>query len=218
MVEINRELKLRIISAIPMIAVALLAIGLGGMWFAGLVLAGAVLMSFEWNQLVTANDNKPEQKWYLIGIAYVVVPCLALLYIREQGAALAFWYFSVIWALDIGAYFTGKFVGGAKLAPAISPGKTWSGLGGGVLAAMVVGGLIAIFAGGQSFFLVILASVLALLAQAGDLYESWIKRQFGLKDSSSLIPGHGGILDRVDGIVASAPILALVNLIFGPLL
>lgn len=218
MMEFNRELRLRIVSAAILLPLALSAIIAGGMWFSALVLSGAVLMGYEWNQLITAKGHVPEKKWHFAGIAYVGAPCLALLYLREQGLPLTLWLFAVIWSLDIGAYFTGKTFGGPKLAPKISPGKTWSGLAGGVLSAMVIGGLISVFAGGNSLHMTILASLLAVIAQIGDLFESWVKRHYGVKDSGNLIPGHGGILDRVDGLVPTAPILAIANLLFGPLL
>ncbi|MBL0317796.1 MAG: CDP-archaeol synthase [Alphaproteobacteria bacterium] len=218
MLQFNHELRLRILSSAVLLPVALASIIAGEMWFAALILAGAVLMSFEWNQLITARGHIPEKRWHFVGIAYVGAPCLALLYLREQGLPITLWLFAVIWSLDIGAYFTGKTFGGPKLAPQISPGKTWTGLAGGVLASMVVGGFISVFTGGNSVEMTILASILSVIAQCGDLFESWVKRVFGVKDSGNLIPGHGGILDRVDGLVPTAPLLALYNLMFGPLL
>jgi phosphatidate cytidylyltransferase len=122
--------------------------------------------------------------------------------------ALVIWLIAVVWATDTGAYLVGRKLGGPKLAPAISPGKTWSGLAGGVGAAALTGLVAAkLHDDGRVVTLVAASMVLALVAQVGDLFESGLKRRFGAKDSSNLIPGHGGVLDRVDGILAA--VLAL---------
>jgi phosphatidate cytidylyltransferase len=146
------------------------------------------------------------------GALYVCVPMLSLLYLREQGGVgllLAFWALGLVWATDIGAYFVGRSVGGPKLAPRISPGKTWSGLAGGVVAALVFGFLLHVWAG-LPVRLAAASGLLAAVAQAGDLFESWLKRRAGVKDSGTLLPGHGGLLDRLDGAVAAAPLAALL--------
>ncbi|MEZ5708473.1 MAG: phosphatidate cytidylyltransferase [Blastomonas sp.] len=145
------------------------------------------------------------------GIAYAAFPVLALLYLRQQddGLMLALWAMSIVWATDIGAYFAGRAIGGPKLAPAISPSKTWAGLGGGVFAALLLG-LLFYQNFGLPLVLALASGLLAVLAQTGDLLESHLKRQAGVKDSGNLIPGHGGVLDRVDGLVPVAPVAALV--------
>jgi len=145
------------------------------------------------------------------GIYYVGLPVLALLYLRnqEQGLLLAFWALGLVWATDIGAYFTGRSLGGPKLAPAISPSKTWSGLGGGVVAALLFGFILHNLLG-LPIRLAAASGFLAVVAQLGDLFESWLKRRAGVKDSGSLLPGHGGVLDRLDGVVTAAPIAALL--------
>ena len=145
------------------------------------------------------------------GAAYVGLPVLALLLLRSQegGLVLAFWAMALVWATDIGAYFAGRSIGGPKLAPAISPNKTWAGLGGGVLAAGAFGAALHLW-GGLPFVLAAATPLLAVLAQAGDLYESWLKRRAGVKDSGNVLPGHGGVLDRLDGLVPVAPIAALL--------
>ena len=122
-------------------------------------------------------------------------------------------------ATDIGAYFTGRIVGGAKLAPQISPGKTWAGLGGGVAAAAVVGGIGYIFVPfpNKIYWAILLGMLIAIIAQMGDLFESWLKRRADVKDSGSLIPGHGGLLDRVDGMIFTLPIFALLLYLSGTL-
>ncbi len=161
-----------------------------------------------------------ERGWALAsGVIYCGLPVLALLYLRgdpEDGLLLALWAMALVWATDIGAYFAGRSIGGPKLAPAISPNKTWAGLIGGMVAALATGFAMHFYAG-LPFFLVVASPVLAVLAQCGDLLESGMKRKAGLKDSSNLIPGHGGVLDRVDGlvpvaIVAGATVAILQNI------
>ena len=149
-----------------------------------------------------------------VGVPYVFVPVAALIFLREQqsgGLLLAFWALSLVWATDIGAYFAGRAIGGPKLAPRVSPSKTWAGLGGGVLAALVLGFVLHRFAG-LPIQLAAASGLLAVAAQLGDLLESAMKRRAGVKDSGSLLPGHGGVMDRLDGVVAAAPIASLLYL------
>lgn len=151
-----------------------------------------------------------------LGIPYICVPIMALLLLREQtpnayGLLLTFWALALVWATDIGAYFAGRAIGGPKLAPRVSPSKTWSGLGGGVLAALLVGFLLYRFAQ-LPIQLAAASGLLAVAAQLGDLLESWMKRRAGVKDSGTLLPGHGGVMDRLDGVVAAAPLAALCYL------
>ena len=148
------------------------------------------------------------------GIVYVGLPVMALLVIRrqEEGIVFAVWALASVWACDIGAYFTGRFVGGPKLAPAISPNKTWAGLIGGVVLASLFAASMH-FQYGLALRLTLATPMLAVLAQAGDLYESWLKRRAGVKDSGTLLPGHGGVLDRLDGLVPVAPLAALLILL-----
>jgi phosphatidate cytidylyltransferase len=135
---------------------------------------------------------------------------LALLVLRESpdGLLLAFWAMALVWATDIGAFFAGRAIGGPKLMPAVSPNKTWAGLIGGVLGAGLFA--LALTSWGLPWPLVFATPVLAVVAQGGDLYESWLKRRAGVKDSSNILPGHGGVLDRLDGLVPVAPIAALL--------
>jgi phosphatidate cytidylyltransferase len=121
-----------------------------------------------------------------------------------------------VWATDIGAYVVGRSAGGAKLAPRISPGKTWSGLFGGMAWAAVASAVVSYtFDAGQTIDLAIIGAGLAVVAQLGDLLESAAKRRAGVKDSGSLIPGHGGLLDRVDGLVAVLAAVAVIRLLIG---
>lgn len=150
------------------------------------------------------------------GAVYIGLPVLALLLLRgdAHGLLLASWALATVWATDIGAYFAGRAIGGPKVAPAISPNKTWAGVIGGMLAASLFG--IALHAlGGLPMRLMIAAPALAVAAQAGDFYESWLKRRAGVKDSGTLLPGHGGVLDRLDGVVPVAPLAALWALAHG---
>jgi len=155
--------------------------------------------------------------WWLSGLAYVGLPMLAMWWLRTLDTGqLVFWLFIIVWATDIGGYFVGKSVGGPKLAPQVSPKKTWSGLLGGI--ALSIGAsliLVLVLNLPLTLTVLILASgLLAVWAQVGDLFESGIKRHFGVKDSGELIPGHGGLLDRVDGLVFVAPAIAILILVF----
>lgn len=153
----------------------------------------------------------------LFGVLYIALPALALVTIRgvdKIGALATILLFAAVWATDIGAYFAGKTIGGAKLAPSISPGKTWSGAIGGLAAAAIAGAIMASIVGHTSTLsLCLFAVVLSAASQVGDLFESATKRQAGVKDSSRLIPGHGGVLDRIDGLVFAATVAFAVGLI-----
>jgi len=145
----------------------------------------------------------------MIGTIYCGLPVLSLVLIREQhdGIVFAFWTMALVWVTDIGAYFAGRSIGGAKLAPAISPNKTWAGLFGGIVLAALFG-ILMHYAYGLALRLTLASPALAVVAQAGDLYESWLKRRAGVKDSGNILPGHGGVLDRLDGLVPVAPVAA----------
>lgn len=146
-----------------------------------------------------------------LGALYVGLPVLALLLIREQpeGMIYTIWALALVWACDIGAYFAGRTIGGPKLAPVISPNKTWAGLIGGVVLASLLG-VAMHYQYALPLRLTLATPLLAALAQMGDLYESWLKRRAGVKDSGTILPGHGGVLDRLDGIVPVAPVAALL--------
>lgn len=154
--------------------------------------------------------------WPTLGVAYVGLPCLAMVWLRsapDRGLQTMLWLLAVVWATDIGAYFIGRRMGGPRMAPRISPGKTWSGLVGGVACAALVGYLAGAIAGlSRSGALAVAGAGLAVVSQTGDVAESWVKRRFGVKDSGALIPGHGGILDRLDGLLFAALVVALAIL------
>ncbi|MGB3813976.1 MAG: phosphatidate cytidylyltransferase [Shinella sp.] len=143
--------------------------------------------------------------WLAGGIVYSGLTVISLATIRgdtAHGFAAMLFIFAVVWATDILAYFIGRAIGGPKLAPSISPGKTWSGAIGGALSAVIAGTLVHMaFFSLNGLWVPIIALVLSVFSQIGDLFESFIKRRFGAKDSSRLIPGHGGVMDRVDGLV-----------------
>jgi phosphatidate cytidylyltransferase len=145
------------------------------------------------------------------GMLYVGIPSFALLVIEWARFDLVFWLMLVTWATDIFAYFAGRSIGGPKLAPKISPNKTWAGLIGGMAGAALVGaGAAWLLSIGEPFFW--LGAPMGLLAQLGDLYESRVKRKLGVKDSGALLPGHGGVLDRLDGLlpVVLATLIVLI--------
>lgn len=153
-------------------------------------------------------------KWALLGLFYVCLPTISLLYLRSDakyGFEAVLCLFLIVWATDTAAYFAGRYFGGKKLAPAISPGKTWSGAIGGTFAGLLTGALVAISMNSEPVILALIGLLLSVIAQAGDLAESAIKRHFGVKDSSNLIPGHGGVLDRLDGIVTASVAAALIS-------
>ena len=186
-----------------MVVVALMAAVLGGYYFAFMVAAAATGMFYEWMRIVRGWGLH----WSVGGFFYCLLPALTLLWIRDrsgdQGLSLLLWVFIVTWSTDIGAYFAGKRFGKRKLAPTISPGKTVEGLWGGMAAAALLGAAW-VLSTDLNWALIPLAPLFAVAAQAGDLFESKMKRTAGIKDSGSWLPGHGGLLDRLDGLVPVA--------------
>lgn len=159
-----------------------------------------------------------EGRWAGEGVLYSGLALFSLLAIRHgtNGLLLTFFLFFVVWATDIFAYFTGRNLGGPKLWARVSPKKTWSGAIGGLVLAVVFGiSVAAAFGMNELVAWGLLSAGLSIVSQAGDLLESAIKRHFDVKDSSQLIPGHGGIMDRIDGLVAAAIFAVLVGILFG---
>ena len=196
------ELLVRTATGMALIAVALAATVVGGNSFAIMVAAVATLMFYEWTRVVRSWGAG----WYASGFVYALVPALALLWMRERyvhGLELVIWVFIVTWSTDIGAYFAGRSFGKRKLAPAISPNKTVEGLIGGIVAAGLLGAAWVV-ATDLPRTLLLFAPIFAAAAQAGDLFESGMKRKAGVKDSGDWLPGHGGALDRLDGLVPVA--------------
>ena len=203
------ELVTRAVTGVALVVLALMAAVVGGYYFAVLAAAAATAIFYEWSRIVRGWGAG----WMIGGFLYALVPAISLLWIRDRadnGLALILWVFIVTWTVDIGAYAAGRSFGRRKLAPAISPGKTWEGLYGGVAAAAVLGG-IWVFITGLSPMLYLAAPIFAVAAQAGDLFESWMKRRAGIKDSGDWLPGHGGVLDRLDGFVVVASLTALLQ-------
>jgi phosphatidate cytidylyltransferase len=154
--------------------------------------------------------------WALVGLVYAALPAAALVFLRGDqalGAVAVIYLFAVAWSTDTASYAAGRLIGGPKLAPRISPQKTWSGFLAGALLPALVGIVFAtLLKSGSAFRLALVSVGLAVACQMGDLLESWVKRRFGAKDSSQLIPGHGGFLDRIDGLLLAAVLASLIAL------
>lgn len=178
--------------------------------FYALLLISALLMHSEWMDLTI---DSPPLLSRLGGLVYIGLPIWSLIALYSSHSSTSVLVlFALVWTTDSCAYFTGKRFGVRRLWPRISPNKTWEGLAGGVLAAAFCGGLASFF-GALALSVpygVLLGGVIALISQAGDLFESWLKRRAGVKDSGSFIPAHGGILDRVDGLIFAAPAFLMI--------
>lgn len=243
------ELGVRTLSAIVMVAVAGTALWLGGAVWIAFVCAIAVGVLYEWVRLSRRGTQNPAERgfWNFAGMLYVGTAAAMLLFLRNPVFSLAplLTVLLGVIAVDVGAYFTGRTLGGPKIAPSVSPSKTWSGLAGGILGATLAlfgaarlwqEGVISLAATGieadrasclgtqpcaylaqgtVALFATCLMTgvLLAVCAQGGDFFESWMKRRAGVKDSGSLIPGHGGFFDRVDGLLAVLFVLALMLLL-----
>ncbi len=200
--------------AAALLAVVLLALVLG-------YSAAGVLVLLALSVLASLVDSKiaGQGSWAPAGLAYAGLSGVSLAWLRDgnQAGLLAILFlFAVVWATDIFAYFVGRSLGGPKLAPSISPGKTQSGALGGTLGGVVAGVALAAFAGlGNLPLLALVAFLLSVVSQVGDLFESWVKRRHGVKDSGNIIPGHGGVMDRVDGLVAAAFALYAIGFMLG---
>jgi phosphatidate cytidylyltransferase len=201
------ELLVRTATGVVMAVVALFAAFQGGYALAVLAAAAATAVFYEWTRLAKGWGAA----WYIGGFAYALLAALSLLWVRERaedGLSLLLWIFIIVWATDIGAYISGRSIGGPKLAPAISPGKTWAGFYGGVAAATLFGGAW-VLTTGLHWLVLLLAPLFSVASQGGDLFESWMKRRAGVKDSGRLLPGHGGVFDRLDGLLPVAILTAL---------
>jgi phosphatidate cytidylyltransferase len=196
-------------------AVVLLAVGfaMAEMFATSLLMVGlGAAASFAF-----AQATERRRRWPLLASPYICIPCIALIWLRGDpmiGRDITFWLLATVWATDIGAFAVGRTLGGPKLAPRFSPAKTWSGLVGGMLSAALAGyAVTGVFGTSNQAILVGLSLVIAAWSQVGDITESALKRHFGAKDSGSIIPGHGGFLDRLDGLLFAAPATAAIVLI-----
>lgn len=204
----NADLPVRAASAVVMLAVAGLALWAGDPWLDLFIVLIALACVVELGRLVTlaTQPGLGRIAALLGGLVYVALAASALV---QMPVEVLLSVLLIVIATDTGAYFSGRTIGGPKIAPKISPSKTWAGLLGGMLAAgLVAVGMVYFNAGDKALPVVPLAlgigALLAVLAQAGDFFESWLKRRAGVKDSSNLIPGHGGVFDRVDGLLPVA--------------
>jgi phosphatidate cytidylyltransferase len=211
------DLGIRVISALVLAPVAVACVWLGGIAFAVVVVATAGGLAVEWLRLLRVSRHGAAPR--VAGLGYVLLAAVSLLWLRSDpaaGRADVLFLLCVVWSNDTGAYLLGRWIGGPRLAPRISPGKTWSGAAGGLLAAVAVGLLAAhVLADAPSWRAIPLSAALAVVAQGGDLLESFVKRRLEVKDSGHLIPGHGGLFDRLDALLAAAPVAALLALIWG---
>ena len=273
----DRNLLVRLISALILVPIVLIDIWVGQWWFAALVVFGIGAATREWVRMIGGQASKPvapviilamiaaalgvafllvpndlvaaadraralqidvtfmlimvigvcaltfalgiitdvkQRVPMALGVPYLLLPAIALIWMREQpeGLRLIIYLMIVVWATDTGAYLVGRLIGGAKLAPTISPNKTWSGAIGGTLIAGLSGLAIGLWFGSELPVVAFsLALFLAVISQFGDLLESGVKRNYAVKDSGGFIPGHGGILDRVDGLLAASVGLALFH-------
>jgi phosphatidate cytidylyltransferase len=205
----------RVLAAAGGVLMAALVFGYFGRW--EIALDAALLGA------VTAALLAPPTRrgWLAAGTLYASIVVLAPMLLRadpKYGFSAIIFLFAVVWGTDVFAYFVGRSIGGPKLVPSISPNKTWSGAIGGSVAAMCVGGVTAnLIDGSAAGWLVLVALAISIISQVGDLFESWVKRRFAAKNSSELIPGHGGLMDRLDGFIAAALAGALIGIVRGGL-
>jgi phosphatidate cytidylyltransferase len=194
-------------AVLPVLAMALGAAG------AALLLAAACVAAL-W--LAAGFEGAPAPSWSALGTGWIALPCAAVVWLESRGGWPAIlWLFLTVWATDSGAFVAGRWLGGPRLAPRFSPNKTWAGFAGGALSAALVGWVAAALAHAPALPLVAAGVGLSVAAQAGDLAESLAKRRFGAKDSGQIIPGHGGLLDRLDGMLGAAALQWLLTLAAG---
>lgn len=212
-----KDLSTRTLSAALLAPLFLACLWVGGwFWWTVLFLLFSQLMR-EW--LAMARPRWGFWAWP-VGFAYTLAPTCGFLFaIRQEsvvGLGNALFVVLLVWAADIGAYLFGRLIGGPKLAPAISPGKTWSGALGGLLCAALVGLAAARLSAAPMLPALLIGAGLGIVSELGDLLESAIKRHFGVKDSGTIIPGHGGLLDRLDALLAVATAAIILVLTRGP--
>lgn len=187
----------------PLVAIAFVLIGPA----AGMIVMLAALV-------IAGIAGAGNRVWLIAGVVYLSLPALAILTLRADpifGLAAVATLFGIVWLTDTGAYAFGRLIGGPRLAPTISPGKTWAGAFGGLFLAVAGIFVLTLFLEVEGpIGAIALAVILSITTQCGDLFESWVKRRFDKKDSGTIIPGHGGILDRIDGLMFAAPVMAAI--------
>ena len=217
------NLTLRWISSLILAPFVLAITWYGGWPFVALWTIASCIVLWEWSMLVRSGSTASVAfvGWMIAGLAYAAVLAVAPALLRAD-AALGFvaivFLFAIVWSTDVLAYFAGRALGGPKLMPAVSPKKTWSGAAGGMLGAVAAGLVVLKLAGLQlTVAAAAVALMLSVVSQAGDLLESAIKRRFNAKDASHLIPGHGGLMDRLDGFLTAVLAATMVGLLRGGL-
>jgi len=201
----------------PTTAAIWLALGALILWPSGIA-SYAVLLCGMFLVLALSATRRTRPLWQAAGVLYIGLPSLALVLLREipaRGGWLIGLLFVVVWATDTSAFVIGKLVGGPKLAPVLSPNKTWSGIIGGVATAAAASAVFITLIGGDPARAALFGAALSVVAHLGDLFESWVKRRFHLKNSGALIPGHGGVLDRIDSTLAAALAMQIAVFLFG---
>lgn len=209
-----QNLLMRVLAALVLIPVTIGVAWTGGWLWAALVGAVSVGLFVEW--IMITGAQRPG--WIALGVVYAVAALLASIAVRLDpvwGFSALMFVLLVVWMTDIGGYFAGRGIGGPKLWPRVSPKKTWAGAIGGLVLSVAVAIGFAIGGVGRAGALIVVAVVLTVLSQLGDLFESAVKRRFGVKDSSHIIPGHGGLLDRLDGYVFAIVAAALIGFFHG---
>ena len=200
------------ITAISLVAAVALLLASGNPALALAVISAGALCALVWSAF---RDRSPV--WHALGAIYLGVPAIALILLRgaTHGAGLLLGILLAVWSADTGALFGGRFIGGPKLVPRLSPNKTWAGFICGTFAAGVVEASFFGLLGGSAIAGLTFGIIIGLFGHAGDLFESWVKRRFQAKDSGGLIPGHGGVLDRIDSLLFVAPVCAFLVLLAG---
>ena len=207
-----RNLLMRVLAALVLIPVAVGVAYAGGWWWAALVTVISIGLFIEWRMIVGAQ----RLGWVALGVVYALAALAASIVVRLDptwGFAALMFVLLIVWVTDIGGYFAGRGIGGPKLWPRVSPKKTWAGAIGGLVLSLAVAAGFAYYGVGRLVPLLVLATVLTVVSQLGDLFESAVKRNFGVKDSSHIIPGHGGLLDRLDGYVFAVVAAALIGFV-----
>lgn len=211
---ISAALRIPIWAGFGLVAVAILFPSIAATPLAGAGNNTLIALAFSVMLVLAIEAVVDRRGWAAAGLAYALAPAIAFVALRESpiGLAVTLFLFGVVWGADIFAFFVGRALKGPKLAPRISPGKTWSGALGGVAGALAIAAAVApFFPGMKALAILPTAALLSVVSQIGDLGESAFKRRFGVKDSGKLIPGHGGVMDRVDALAAAAVALYLLT-------
>jgi phosphatidate cytidylyltransferase len=207
----------RVISAAILAPIGLLCAYIGGWVFAFACAIAAIAIFWEWMSLVLGRSDRSLVVWTVGGLIYAGITFFAPALLRGNsalGLSAILFLFATVWATDICAYFVGRGLGGPLLWPQVSPKKTWAGACGGLVGGVAAGALVAYAsAGTRPLAAAIVALVLSIAAQIGDLFESAVKRRFGAKDASTLIPGHGGVMDRLDGFLVAAAAALVIGIL-----